>query len=164
MLALRPLPPRRSNRRVRMDVFEFRERLVGEYSQFTRSFARIRSADIASFVAAAYESQRYWPAPLVQVNPNFRSGHSVDQLVAAGSLHAECARIFRAGKGAASAGTSLQLFKHQEEAIGFAQTGASYVLTTGTGSIRQELDIPEPGTLAILGLGLLRMVDSRRKQ
>ncbi len=116
-----------------MDVFEFRERLVGEYSQFTRSFTRIRSADIASFVAA-YESQRYWPALLVQVNPNFRSGHSVDQLVAAGSLRAECARIFRAGKGAASAGTSLQLYKHQEEAIGFAQTGASYALTTGTGS------------------------------
>jgi hypothetical protein len=48
-----------------MDVFEFREKLVGEYSQFTRSFTRIKSEDIASFVAAAYESQRYWPAPLV---------------------------------------------------------------------------------------------------
>jgi hypothetical protein len=80
VLALRPLPPRGSNRRVRLDVFEFRERLVGECSQFTRSFTRIRSADIASFVAAAYESQRDWPAPLVQVNPNFRNEHSVDQL------------------------------------------------------------------------------------
>jgi ATP-dependent helicase YprA (DUF1998 family) len=117
-----------------MDVFKFRERLVGEYSEFTRRLTCISSADIASFVAAAYESQRDWPAPLVQVNPNFRNERSVDQLVSAGSLHAECARIFRAGKGAASAGTSLQLFKHQEEAIGFAQTGASYALTTGTGS------------------------------
>ncbi|EXI65586.1 MAG: hypothetical protein AW08_03106 [Candidatus Accumulibacter adjunctus] len=73
---------------------------------------------------------------LVQVNPNFRSGHSVDQPVAAGSLHAECARIFRVGKGAASADTSLQLFKYQEEAIGFAQTGACYVQTTGSGASR----------------------------
>jgi ATP-dependent helicase YprA (DUF1998 family) len=117
-----------------MDVFEFREKLVGEYSQFTRSFTRIKSEDIASFVTTAYESQRYWPAPLIQVNPNFKAGHSVAELVTAGSLHPECARIFRAGKSAASTGVSLTLFRHQEEAISFAQTGASYVLTTGTGS------------------------------
>jgi len=117
-----------------MDVFEFREKLVGEYSQFTRSFTRIKSEDIASFVAAAYESQRYWPAPLVQVNPNFKAGHSVEELVTAGSLHPECARIFRGGKSVSSAGVSLKLFRHQEEAISFAQTGTSYVLTTGTGS------------------------------
>lgn len=117
-----------------MDVFEFREKLVGEYSEFTRSFTRFKAEDIASFVNAAYASQRYWPAPLVQVNPNFKSGHSVEELVQSGHLHQECARIFRAGKTEASAGVSLKLFKHQEEAISFAQTGASYVLTTGTGS------------------------------
>ncbi|HPU81914.1 DEAD/DEAH box helicase, partial [Accumulibacter sp.] len=117
-----------------MDVFQFREKLVGEYSQFTSSFTRIRTADIASFVAAAYESQRYWPAPLVQVNPNFKAEHTVEELVAASGLHPECARIFRGGKSVTSAGVSLKLFRHQEEAISFAQTGASYVLTTGTGS------------------------------
>lgn len=117
-----------------MDVFEFREKLVTDYSAFTRSFTRIKAQDIQTFVNAAYDSQRYWPAPLVQVNPNFKSGHTVDELVLAGGLHRECARIFRAGKSASSPGTSLRLFKHQEEAIGFAQSGASYVLTTGTGS------------------------------
>jgi Lhr-like helicase len=117
-----------------MDVFEFREKLVGDYSAFTRSFTRIKAVDIKTFVDAAYDSQRYWPAPLVQVNPNFRSGHTVDELVSAGGLHPECARIFRAGKSASSPGVSLRLFKHQEEAIGFAQSGESYVLTTGTGS------------------------------
>ena len=61
-------------------------------------------------------------------------GHTVDELASAGALHAECGRIFRAGKSASSAGVSLRLFKHQEEAISFAKTGASYVLTTGTGS------------------------------
>ena len=81
-----------------MDVFGFREKLVGEYSQFTRSFTRIRTDDIASFVATAYESQRYWPAPLVQGNSNFKAGHSIDELVMASSLHAECARIFRADR------------------------------------------------------------------
>lgn len=117
-----------------MDVFEFRKKLVDDYSAFTRSFTRIKSEDVKTFVDDAYNSQRYWPAPLVQVNPNFRLGHTIDELVKTGSLHAECGRIFRAGKSASSAGVSLRLFKHQEEAIGFAQTGASYVLTTGTGS------------------------------
>ena len=117
-----------------MDVFEFRGKLVGEYSDFTRSFTRIKADDISAFVNAAYESQRYWPAPLVQVNPNFKTGHTVEELVRAGNLHQECTRIFRAGKSDASPGVSLKLFKHQEEAVSFAQTGVSYVLTTGTGS------------------------------
>lgn len=147
-----------------MDVFQFRERLVGEYSQFTRSFTRIKTDDIAIFVDSAYASQRYWPAPLVQVNPNFKTGHSVQELVGSGGLHAECARIFRAGKSASSAGVSLKLFKHQEEAISFAQKGASYVLTTGTGSgkslayfipivdaiLKARVDDPAPRTSAIV--------------
>lgn len=32
------------------------------------------------------------------------------------------------------------------------------------GKIKQEFDIPEPGTLAVLGLGLLGLLSSRRKQ
>lgn len=117
-----------------MDVFEFRGKLVGDYSDFTRSFTRIRAADISSFVDETYQSQRYWPAPLVQVNPNFKPGNSVEELVQAGSLHPECASIFRARKTAESHGVSLKLFKHQEEAVSLAAAGESYVLTTGTGS------------------------------
>lgn len=117
-----------------MDVFEFRKKLVADYSDFTRSFTRIKSVDIKAFVDREYDSQKYWPAPLVQVNPNFKSGLTVQQLVHAGALHPECSRIFRYGKSQESAGVSLTLFKHQQEAISFAHAGASYVLTTGTGS------------------------------
>jgi Lhr-like helicase/very-short-patch-repair endonuclease len=117
-----------------MDVFEFREKLVGDYETFTRSFTQIRANDIRAFVDEAYSLGRYWPAPLVQVNPNFKSGSTVEELVAQGALHKECVRIFRAGKSASNPGTSLKLFKHQEEAISFAHSGESYVLTTGTGS------------------------------
>ncbi|MFA7238758.1 MAG: DEAD/DEAH box helicase [Sulfuricellaceae bacterium] len=117
-----------------MDVFEFREKLVGDYSDFTRSFTRIQADDISSFVNETYRSERYWPAPLIQVNPNFKAGHSVEELVQAGNIHHKCADIFRYGKTAASQGTPLNLFKHQEEAISLAAAGESYVLTTGTGS------------------------------
>jgi len=117
-----------------MDVFEFREKLVSDYSDFTRSFTRIKARDIKDFVDHEYDSQKYWPAPLIQVNPNFRQGSTVQQLVDANVLHPVCARIFRYGKNKESAGTTLSLFQHQQEAISFAQAGASYVLTTGTGS------------------------------
>lgn len=50
-----------------MDVFQFREHLVGECAQFSRSFTRLRSDDIREFVDREYASQRYWPEPLVRL-------------------------------------------------------------------------------------------------
>ena len=117
-----------------MNVFEFRQNLVNEYAEFTRSFTRIKADDIRAFVDAEYASQKYWPEPLVQVNPNFQPGGTVESLCEAGQLSQACAQIFRFGKSAASAGHSLPLYKHQVEAISLASAGESYVLTTGTGS------------------------------
>jgi len=163
-----------------MDVFQFRERLVGGHSPFTHSCTRIKTEDIATFVDSVYESQRYWPAPLVHVNPNFKCGRSVEELIGEGGLHPECARIFRAGKSAASAGESLKLFKHQEEAISFARTGASYVLTPGTGSgsgkplayfipivdaiLKARVEAPAPRTRAIVIYPMNTLANSQLKE
>ncbi|MCW5631808.1 MAG: DEAD/DEAH box helicase [Rubrivivax sp.] len=117
-----------------MDVFQFRDHLVGEYEQFTRSFTRIRSDDLRQFVDREYDSQRYWPEPLIQINPNYQPGGSIDELVKRGRLSPECSAIFRLGKSASSAGVTLPLHKHQAEAVDLALAGQSYVLTTGTGS------------------------------
>ncbi len=117
-----------------MDVFEFREHIVGEYQQFTRGFTRIRADDIRDYVNAQYNSQKYWPEPLLQINPNFESGGTVEAFVAAGCLSPPCATIFRLGQSASSAGLSIPLHRHQAEAIRLAAAGESYVLTTGTGS------------------------------
>jgi hypothetical protein len=118
-----------------MDVFEFRDRLVSEYERFTRSFVRIRAPDIKSHVDAEYAAGRFWPAPMVQLNPAFVAGGEIGQLVAEGLLHPECERIFRVNKTADGApGKSLVLHMHQEDAIRIAKRRESYVLTTGTGS------------------------------
>lgn len=117
-----------------MNVFEFRQTLVNEYAEFTRSFTRIKADDIRAFVDGEYASQKYWPEPLVQVNPNFQPGGTVESLCEAGQLSQACAQIFRFGKSAASTGHTLPLYKHQVEAISLASAGESYVLTTGTGS------------------------------
>lgn len=117
-----------------MDVFKYRDAVVFDYRHFSTSFARPRAQDIKSFVSDCYESGRYWPAPLIQINPAYVSGSTVEELVAEGKLHPKCREIFRFGRDGGNPGVSARLFRHQEEAIEIAQNGNSYVLTTGTGS------------------------------
>ncbi len=117
-----------------MDVFKFREALVSEYERFSRSFTNIQAEDILQAVDEAYAGGRFWPAPLIQLNPNFVPGGSIDDLVSRGTLDEECAMVFRIKKKADNFGKQLVLHQHQAEAIDVAKRGESYVLTTGTGS------------------------------
>jgi superfamily II DNA/RNA helicase len=118
-----------------MDVFEFRDQLVGEYERFTRSFVKIKARDIKCHVDGEYAAGRYWPQPMVGLNPAFVAGGHIGKFVAEGLLHPECERIFRFGKSEqGDLGIALTLHKHQEQAIRVATRRESYVLTTGTGS------------------------------
>ena len=117
-----------------MDVFQFRKAIIEDYETFSRSFTRIRAPDIQRFADETYRGGRFWPAPLIQLNPSFVAGRTVEELVRDGALDPECAAIFRAGKERGGAGTTLRLHHHQEEALLAAQREAAYVLTTGTGS------------------------------
>jgi hypothetical protein len=51
-----------------------------------------------NFVAQQLQEGVLWPEPLLQLNPTFLPGGTIDDLVANGTLHSECARIFRIGK------------------------------------------------------------------
>ena len=53
------------------NVFSFRDRLIAEYSSFSRSFTRIAADDIRRVVEQEYAARRYWPEPLIQINPNY---------------------------------------------------------------------------------------------
>jgi len=59
------------------DVFDFRNRLIDEYSAFSRSFSKIAAADLAAKVDDEYERGRYWPEPLIQINPNYKRSGTV---------------------------------------------------------------------------------------
>ena len=111
-----------------MDVFAFREKLVEEYGRFTRSFCKIRAQDIRAIVSASYAAENFWPSPIIQLNPNFKAGGRVDELVDQGLLEPQCASMF------AKKSHPLTLYQHQVDAIKAARSGDSYVLTTGTGS------------------------------
>ena len=118
-----------------MDVFALRDAVIGEYKQFATSFTRIHAADIREQVEAIYAQQKYWPEPLIQLNPNYKRTTSVAELVRKGVLEPECEQIFRTPSSAEHPrGETIGLYKHQEQAIGIAADGESYVVTTGTGS------------------------------
>src|SRR5215471_2725476 len=118
-----------------MNILDFRDQLIGDYASYIRSFIQIRDSQISSYVQQKLQEGILWPEPLIQLNPLFARGESIDELIAQGVLHRECARIFRKDKSEYDdRGRPLRLHKHQSDAIHIARSGASYILTTGTGS------------------------------
>ena len=119
-----------------MDAFEIRRQLINDYSTYVRSFIKIRDQQIDQRVQEELDSGLLWPDPLIQLNPAFEPGDSIDGLVAEGILHEECGRIFRKDKesGSNNSGRPLHLYRHQSDAIRRAVQGRNYVLTTGTAS------------------------------
>ncbi len=117
-----------------MDIFDFRGRLIDNYSAYTRSFLAVREPRLREFVREQLDAGVLWPEPLIQLNPSFEAGEGVDDLVAQGVLHPECRHVFRAKSETDPHGRPLRLHRHQSEAVRVARTGFPYVLTTGTGS------------------------------
>lgn len=141
--------------------------VIAEYAGFARSFTEIRAADIRAPITAAYDSGRFWPEPLVQINPRFKRGRSVDALIADGILHSTTGALF-----------DIQLYQHQEYAIALAAKGESYVVTTGTGSGKslaffipivdavlqaKEVD-PDPRTRAIIIYPMNALANSQQEE
>ncbi len=109
-------------------MFDLDRTLIEDYAGFTRSFTRIRAEDLRSQVEAIYASRRFWPEPLISINPHFEHGESVEELVRSGALRPETGQVFRLP------GEALRLFRHQQQALAKAAAGQSFVVTTGTGS------------------------------
>src|SRR2546429_375600 len=111
-----------------VDVFDLDRTLVMDYASFARSFTQIRARDIREQVNAIYASRRFWPEPLITINPHFERGVSVEALVADGSLHPDVACVFRVD------GQSITLYRHQMQSVAKATARQSFAVTTGTGS------------------------------
>jgi hypothetical protein len=111
-----------------VDVFDLDRTLVADYASFARSFTQIRARDIRDQVDKIYESRRFWPEPLITVNPHYERGISVEALVRGESLHPDVAPVFRVD------GESITLYRHQMQAVAKATARQSFAVTTGTGS------------------------------
>jgi len=81
-----------------MHIFDFRNQLIDDYASYINSFIQIRDPQINQYVQQKLQEGVLWPEPLIQLNPFFAPGESIDELVAQGVLHPGCARIFRKDK------------------------------------------------------------------
>jgi serine/threonine protein kinase len=120
-----------------MDVFGVHQNLIRDYRSFTEGGTVIRDERIKAYVEKDLDEKSQWPNPWLSLNPFFQGGGTVVELAQQKVLHPECARIFQAKKtegGTVCDGRPLLLHRHQRDAIDAAASGASYVLTTGTGS------------------------------
>ncbi len=118
-----------------MDIFKVHRQLVDDYKSFTTSSVDIRERRLAQHVRELADRGEQWPEPWLSLNPLFAGGGSISELVTEGLLHSECERIFRPKSSMTDpGGRPITVHRHQREAIVAAQTGESYVLTTGTGS------------------------------
>ena len=64
-----------------MDVFDLRNRLVDDYARYTRRFIKIADPCIKAKVDGALDDGALWPEPLLQLNPTFLPGGTIDDLV-----------------------------------------------------------------------------------
>lgn len=113
-----------------MNVFDLDRALVDQYASFARSFSTIRAPEISDAITELYQAGRFWPDPLITINPHFEKGKTIGELAAEGVVDEALASIFAFGE----ARTPIQLHRHQERAVAKARNRESFVVTTGTGS------------------------------
>jgi len=107
-----------------IDVFNLHKDIIDDYKCFVNSFINIKNECIRSVVVSEMNQGKFWPEPLIQFNPSFECGTSIQTLCDKGILHPELAHIFK----------GFSLFRHQVEAITKGSEGLDYVVTSGTGS------------------------------
>jgi len=78
-----------------MDVFALRNRVVADYKSYIESFVRIRDGQIDQFVRDKFASGALWPDPILQLNPAYESGGTLDELANLGIVQPGTAKYFR---------------------------------------------------------------------
>lgn len=69
-----------------MNVFELRNRLVTDYSNYVRGFFHILDDRIRDKVEEELQAGLLWPEPLIQLNPAFASPRRITSGSSSGSL------------------------------------------------------------------------------
>ena len=107
-----------------MNIFDVHEEIINDYSSYIESFVNIKNDFIRGNVEGEISSGKLWPQPLIQFNPFFKPGASVEELAKKGILHPSVDNIFK----------GYNLYEHQVKAITLGNEGKDFIVTTGTGS------------------------------
>ncbi|WP_225226191.1 DEAD/DEAH box helicase [Komarekiella delphini-convector] len=112
-----------------LDIFNFRNEVIGDYRRYIESFLKIRDSKVKEFVDAELDKGQLWTDPLVQLNPSYKKGATVKELIKQQTLHPDSENYF-----CKKDGTPFTFHYHQKQAFETAQRQEPYVVTTGTGS------------------------------
>ncbi len=108
-----------------MNIFKIHDKIISDYSKYVRSFVDIADDRIRNTVDDYFNSHNLWPQPLIQFNPAFKSGDTVENLCSSGTLHNDLNLVFN---------NFNHLFEHQVEALKLGVNNKDFILTSGTGS------------------------------
>lgn len=107
-----------------MQAFKIHKSIVDDYKNYLNSFMLIKDKRIREKVDEAFSKGIFLPEALIQFNPSFKLGKSLDDLEKEKVIHGELKLIFG----------NYKLYHHQVEAIRKGVNGESFVVTSGTGS------------------------------
>ena len=78
-----------------MDAFGVLDEVLGDYRSFVTGFLNIQDDRVRAKVDTEIESGLLWPEPWLALNPAFKPGGTVGELVDRGVLHPAAREIFR---------------------------------------------------------------------
>lgn len=107
-----------------VNILQLRNDVVEQYKSYIASFLNITDKRLLEHAEAILEDNKLWPDPLLQCNPGFKKGETVDHLVEKEVLHSQMADIFK----------GFELHYHQAEAIKLGAGNQDFIVTSGTGS------------------------------
>lgn len=107
-----------------MNVFNVQQKIIDDYRSYITSFLNIRDERIRDQVIRDISNNRYWQDPIIQFNPPFAFGRTLNELVNQGILNLAIENIF----------PGIQLYNHQSDAIELGCRNRSFIVTTGTSS------------------------------
>lgn len=152
-----------------LDIFNFRNEVIEDYRRYIESFLKIRDRKVKAFVDQELEKGQLWTDPLLQLNPSYKKGATVTELVQRGILHPNCEQYFSRN------GKPFQFHYHQQQAFETAHRQEPFVVTTGTGSgkslayvvpiINDLLHNPQiQGVRAILVYPMNALINSQKEE
>lgn len=107
-----------------IDIFAFHQAVMDRYRSFSQSFLDIDDSAIEAKLQDEGRLKTMWPEPLIQFNPSYEAGASVESLIDQNVLDPEMANLFK----------NFSFHKHQEEALRLGTSGRGFIVTSGTGS------------------------------
>lgn len=148
-----------------MNIFDLHASVLGDYKSYIDSFIHIADGRIKEKVEESVSGGKLWPAPLIQFNPNYQPGRSVQELIGRGA-HRDLGHVFQ----------GFELYKHQTKAFEAGSNGHGFVVTSGTGSGKSltylssvfdhvlKAGAPQRKTLALIVYPMNALINSQREE